>query len=192
MTTTEQLVALLESPDVPDHIKRHFAADCTERALMVAWEATGNEPDPRSVRAVEVVRLYVEGRATVEELNAAQAEASKSQQPRIWAVQFWACSASAWAATLAPIDTALDAARSAAAKDRSLSMRAMYGDRGAEAERSALFDAERGWQLAHLLGLIEQYKQQRASLLSALLKRSKRISSDLPKMKGQLEEVLFT
>ena len=53
-----------------DRAARLFACDCAEWAL-----ALNEQPDPRSVEAVRVARLYAVGEATSEELNAARSAA---------------------------------------------------------------------------------------------------------------------
>jgi hypothetical protein len=55
--------------------RRLFACDCAEQAL-VRERCAGREPDPRSWRAIEVSRAYARGEATLEELEAARAEAA--------------------------------------------------------------------------------------------------------------------
>ena len=51
---------------------RYFSCDCAERALE-RERREGREPDPRSWEAVRVSRLYAAGKATKEELAAAEA-----------------------------------------------------------------------------------------------------------------------
>ena len=53
-----------------DRALRLFAADCAERALSLA-----DEPDPRSVEAIRVARLFAKGEASRDELAAAWAAA---------------------------------------------------------------------------------------------------------------------
>ena len=53
---------------------REFTCWCAEEALPREREA-GREPDPRSWKAVEVARQYLQGNATKEELAAAQGPA---------------------------------------------------------------------------------------------------------------------
>jgi len=50
-----------------DRTARLFAADCAETALALA-----SSPDPRSVEAVRVARLFAEGEASLAELDAAR------------------------------------------------------------------------------------------------------------------------
>jgi len=50
--------------------QRLWGCDCAERALLRERDA-GREPDPRSWEAVRVSRLYADGEATLEELDAA-------------------------------------------------------------------------------------------------------------------------
>jgi ribosomal protein L12E/L44/L45/RPP1/RPP2 len=75
-----------------------FACDCAQGALQAERKA-GREPDPWSWRAVEVKRLWLDGKATDEDLAAARAAAG----------------AAAWAAARdASRAAARDAARDAA------------------------------------------------------------------------------
>ena len=50
-----------------ERTQRLFACDCADRAL-----ARIASPDPRSIEAVRVARLYADGKATAEELDAAR------------------------------------------------------------------------------------------------------------------------
>ena len=50
-----------------DRTARLFACDCAERALSLT-----NNPDPRSVNAIRVARLFADGKASPEELAAAR------------------------------------------------------------------------------------------------------------------------
>jgi len=68
-----------------DRTLRLFAADCAERALSRVAS-----PDPRSVEAVRVARLFAEGGATESELAAAGDAA--------WAAAWDAAGDAAWAA----------------------------------------------------------------------------------------------
>jgi len=84
-----------------DRTARLFACDCAERAIRKYVE----NPDPGSVEAVRVARLYAKGESTKKELAAAWATA--------WVVAGDVASAAAWAAARA----AASAAASAAARD---------------------------------------------------------------------------
>ena len=55
-------------------VLRLFACDCAERALLRERRA-GREPDGRSWGAVRVARLYADGKATADELDAARTAA---------------------------------------------------------------------------------------------------------------------
>jgi hypothetical protein len=95
------LRAVVETED-RDRIARLFACDCAEKGLELV-----DNPDPRSLNAVEISRQYALGRATDKELTAARAAA--------WAA--WAAGAAARAAARAAW-AARDAARAAwAARD---------------------------------------------------------------------------
>lgn len=82
MTLEEQLGALIDS--APAHIQRHFACDCAERVLKAA-----NVRDKRLWSAIEVSRLFAEGKATIDELDAAWSAArsaaeSAAESERTW------------------------------------------------------------------------------------------------------------
>jgi len=49
-----------------------WAAECAERALLREREA-GREPDKRSWKAIQVLRLFLDGKATQEQMSAAYA-----------------------------------------------------------------------------------------------------------------------
>jgi hypothetical protein len=84
-------------------VLRLFGADCAERALQ-RERAAGQEPDPRSWRAVDVARQHARGEVTDAELEAAAAEAktvaTRARVGRVAAT--WAASA----ASAAPAEAA--------------------------------------------------------------------------------------
>ena len=51
-----------------------WAAECAERALLREREA-GREPDKRSWKAIQVLRLFLDGKATQEQMSAAESAA---------------------------------------------------------------------------------------------------------------------
>jgi len=112
---------LLAAKDVSKEL-RLFGCDCAERALKRERKA-GREPDERSWKAIIVSRLYANGEANLQELDAARAAA-------------WdAARAAAWdAARAAARDAAWDAARDAA------------WEAAWEAARAAAREAEIKWQ----------------------------------------------
>ena len=111
---------------------RLFACDCADRALD-RERAAGREPDPRSVEAVRVARLYADGKATADELGAAHA-ASCDDAAR---------AAARAAAAYAAYDAAACAAARAAA-----ACAAAYVAYAADAV------AERRWQVEHLAAML--------------------------------------
>jgi hypothetical protein len=74
---------LLAARDVTREL-RLFACDCAERALTRERDA-GREPNARSWAAIEVVRRYADGQATVAELAGAWAGAWASAGAAAWA-----------------------------------------------------------------------------------------------------------
>lgn len=143
---------------LPEHILYNFACDCVERALM-RERAAGREPDPRSWEAVRIKRRWVEGRATDQELGAAR-DAAEAAWEAAWAAA-WA--AAAWAA-----EAAWDAAWDAAVAWTWGAVRAEAGAAAGAAAR----EAEESWQRAHLASLLDQYQQERISLVQALMGRA--------------------
>ncbi|MCP4640231.1 MAG: hypothetical protein GY851_07360 [bacterium] len=94
-------------------VLHEFACWCAEEALKLVV------PDPRSVRAIEVKRLWIAGRATDGELAAARAAAWAAARDAAgaaaWAAAWAAARAAAWAAARdAARAAAWDAARAAA------------------------------------------------------------------------------
>ena len=82
-----------------------FAIDFAERAL-----ARVENPDPRSLKALEVKKLWLDGNATDKEIKEAWAAAEEAA----WAASWAASWAAAWAAARAAAAEALDPARVAA------------------------------------------------------------------------------
>jgi hypothetical protein len=82
---------------------RLFACDCAQWALSLV-----EKPDPRSVEAVRVARLFADGEATPEELAAAGAAAGAAARDAAWDA--------AWAAARAAAGAAAGSAARAAAR----------------------------------------------------------------------------
>ncbi len=157
----------IKSGKIPDHILHHFACDCAERSLLREREA-GREPDSRSWEAIRIKRLWIEGKATEKKLDAARDSAS-------------AATCAAWSASSA---SASDAAR----------------DTASDAAWAANWDdacgAERAWQKGHLFALIEQYQQERSTLLSLLTERKKKIEQHeaiiIPRWQEETSDALYS
>jgi hypothetical protein len=115
-----------------------FAADCAEDALRLVAN-----PDPRSLKAVEVARLYAAGGASSTELAAAWDAARAAA----WA----AARDAAWAAARAGASAAARDAASAAARDAARSGASVAAwDAARAAARAAAWDAARAaaWDAA--------------------------------------------
>jgi hypothetical protein len=109
--------------------QRILVCDCAGRAL-VRERGAGREPDPRSVEAVSVARLYADGKTSSTELRIARSAA-------------WAAT---WAATC---DASRDAAWDAAwAADWDATRNASRA-----ATWAAVGDSEREWQVARAVEL---------------------------------------
>jgi len=116
---------LLAAKDVSKEL-RLFACDCAERALKRERKA-GREPDERSWKAIIVSRLYANGEANLQELDAAWAAAGDAAWAAAYAAyaadaaarDAWAAAYAAYAADAAARDAwaaARDAARAAEIK----------------------------------------------------------------------------
>ena len=124
----DRLWVLLRTELVDEAILFEFACDVAERALM-AERAAGREPHADSWDAIAVKRRWLKGEATDEDLRQAHVAAH--------ATIYNAAHVAAHAATC---DTARDAAYIAALA----------------AALAATYAAEREWQLAHLIELIQK------------------------------------
>ena len=91
---------------LPDRLMHEFSIWCAEQALALI-----DEPDPRSLNALEVKRQWLDGNATDEDLAAAGAAARAAAWAAARNAARYAAGAAAWAAAWA---AAGDAARAAA------------------------------------------------------------------------------
>ena len=131
-----------ESGEAGLRIVKTFALDCAERALP-AYEA--EYPGDLRVRtAIEVSRRHLRGEATIDEVKTAAnaAYAVYAAANTVYAADAAACAA--YAAADAAADTAYAAACAAA-----------YAADAAAADAGDNYDAERRWQRAHLVKLLE-------------------------------------
>ena len=131
----DRLWVVLREESIDAQALRMFAVWCSRQALALI-----DDPDPRSVAAVDMAERFANGEATSEELAAA------------WAAAWDAASAAAWAAAWAAGSVAArDAARAAsaaasyAARDAA-SAAASYAARDAarDAASAAAWDAQVG------------------------------------------------
>ena len=97
VSAADKLWSVLREEFIPAPILHEFACVCAEYALSLI-----ENPDPRSIKAIEVKRAWMRGEATDEELDAARAAA--------WAAAWGA----AWAAARAAAWDAYEAAKYAA------------------------------------------------------------------------------
>jgi len=131
MTPFQELLEKMNLLD--DRAARLFTCDCAERVLPIFEKEYPDDDRPR--KAIAVARLYADGKATQEELDAACDAA--------WAAACAATCHSAWAAArAAALNTAWTAARDAACD-------AAWGAVW-DAARAAAWDAECAWQADHL------------------------------------------
>jgi hypothetical protein len=117
---------------------RLFACDCAERVLPIFEKRYPGDNRPRE--AIRIARLFDDGLATAEELDAAEDAAGDAVWDAAEAAARDAAGAAAWAAAG---DAAGAAARAAA--------RAAAGDAVWDAAWAAAWDAERKWQGRRLL-----------------------------------------
>ena len=145
VSAEDKLSIGLEEELIPSSILHEFACVCAEYALSVV-----KEPDPCSVKAIEVKRAWLRGEATKGDLAIAQYAAYD-------AAVYAACGAAYWA-TQAAVDAACDAARyaaRAAAYDTTWAAACAAGAPGAhayEAAEAAVFEA----QVAYLIMALEE------------------------------------
>lgn len=74
-----------------------FAIWCAEQSLLAERKA-GREPDPRSWKAIEVKRLWLDGKATDRQLRAAWEAAWETAWEAAWAAAWRAAWVAAWEA----------------------------------------------------------------------------------------------
>ncbi|MDD5512099.1 MAG: hypothetical protein PHI12_15040 [Dehalococcoidales bacterium] len=102
----DRLWLVLNDGWVPDRTLHEFAIWCAEQALALI-----ETPDPRSLRALEIKRAWLDGMATDDELAAAEAAAEAAARD---AARDAAWAAARAAAEAAARDAARDVARDAA------------------------------------------------------------------------------
>ena len=124
VSAEEKLWAILREEFIDAEILHEFACRCAEYALSYV-----DNPDPRSVAAIEAKRKWIRGEITGKELDAARYAASAAASVAAWdaardaaLAAAWAARAAEWAAENAARDAALAAAWAArdAARDAAL------------------------------------------------------------------------
>ena len=146
----DRLWAVLREELIDAPILHEFACRCAERALSRI-----ENPDPRSLRAIEVKRAWLRGEATDEELAAAQdAALAAAQDAALAAAQDAALAArhATWAAAEAAALDAAEAAALAAAQDAALAAR----HAALAAAQDAAEAAERQWQIEELQKMLNE------------------------------------
>lgn len=156
----DRLWAVLREELIDAPILHEFACRCAERALSRI-----ENPDPRSLRAIEVKRTWLRGEATDEELAAAQ-DAARAARHATWAAAEAAALdfAEAAAAEAAALDSAEAAAWAAAryaamSAAREAAMSAAREAAQAAAWRAVLAaakDAENQWQIKELQKMLNE------------------------------------
>lgn len=119
VSATEKLWSVLREEFIDAPILHEFACRCAEYALSFM-----DNPDPRSIAAIEAKRKWLRGEITDMELraawDAARAAARDAANAAAWAAASAAADAAAWAAADAAAWDAADAAASAAAMEHEL------------------------------------------------------------------------
>jgi hypothetical protein len=146
-----RLVSKLETWD--ERTQRLFACDCAERVLPLYEKQYPGDVRPR--KATETARRFANGKATKEELAAAEAAVGSAVEAA-WAAAeaAWAAWAAAWAAAEAAVGSAVEAAW-AAAEAAWAAWAAAGSAVGSAVEAAwAARAAERKWQTARLMGYL--------------------------------------
>ena len=107
VSEVDKLWSVLREEFIPASILHEFACVCAECALTLI-----DNPDPRSIKAIEVKRAWLRSEATDEELAAASDAARAAWAAAAAARAAWAASDVAWAARVARV-AASDATREA-------------------------------------------------------------------------------
>ena len=122
ISSDDRLWAVLREELIPAAILHEFACRCADRALQRA-----DNPDPRSIAAVEAKRKWLRGEISDQELAAACRAARSAEwhatratgREAAWSSAYYDAQASAWgAAQEAARDAALDAALDAEQKEQ--------------------------------------------------------------------------
>jgi len=119
-----------------------WAAECAERPLLREREA-GREPDKRSWKVIEVLRLFLDGKATQKQMSAARsaaysaAYAARSAARSAAASATYAARSATYAAYCAAASAAASAAYAARSAADSAAASAAYAAYAAYAARSA-------------------------------------------------------
>ncbi|BCI60830.1 hypothetical protein [Solibaculum mannosilyticum] len=113
VTIADRMWAVLREEFLPAHLLHEYACRCADYALSKI-----DNPDPRSVRAIEAKRKWLRGEISNKELITARNEARAAS----WSIGWGAARAAAWGAARdaawgAARDAAWGAARDAARKD---------------------------------------------------------------------------
>lgn len=134
VSAADKLWAVLRDEFIEAPVLHEFACRCAEDALKLV-----DNPDPRSVAAIEAKRKWLRGEITDEELKSARKAACSAACSAAW---YSACSAARDAAWSAACSAACSAAWSAASD-------------AARAAWSAARDAARAKQVEMLKGMLD-------------------------------------
>ena len=140
----DRLWAVLREELIDAPILHEFACRCAERALSRV-----ENPDPRSLRAIEIKRAWLRGKATDEELAAAWGAARDATQA--------AAGAAAWGVARDAAQAAAGAAAWGVARDaaQDAAWDATW-DTAWNAAWDAAWDDERQWQIDELQKMLKE------------------------------------
>ncbi|QQR29475.1 hypothetical protein I5Q82_15745 [Acutalibacter muris] len=147
VSAEDKIWAVTKAGLIEEQKLHEFACRCAEEALKLV-----EDPDPRSVAAIEAKRKWLKGEISDEELDAASAAASAAARAAASAAASAAARAAAWdvawaaasaAASAAARDTAWDAAWDAARDAAWAAARAAARAAASAAAWAAVWDAAR-------------------------------------------------
>ena len=142
ISAQDKLWAVLRKEFIPAPILHEFGCVCAEYALTLI-----DNPDPRSIKVIEIKRAWLRGEATDEELDTARTGACAAADAARYAARH-----AAWAAWAAASDSAWVAAW-VAARD---AIRATARDAACDAARKPARAATREAQVAYLIMTLEE------------------------------------
>lgn len=146
VSVEDKLWAVLRPEFIPEETLHEFACRCAEEALKLV-----ENPDPRSVAAIEAKRRWLRGEIGDEELSAARSAA--------WAAEsaVWAAESAAWAAARSVArDAALSATLAARAAAKAAWAARSAADAAADAAMAAARSVTRSCQVEMLKDMLKE------------------------------------
>ena len=146
VSVEDKLWAVLRPEFIPEETLHEFACRCAEEALKLV-----ENPDPRSVAAIEAKRRWLRGEIGDEERSAARSAA--------WAAEsaVWAAESAAWAAARSVArDAALSATLAARAAAKAAWAARSAADAAADAAMAAARSVTRSCQVEMLKDMLKE------------------------------------